>query len=108
MNPSDVHNPDVNPSETLFRRPNGTWGWYDESWNDGDGVEYINGKEATKVQRSYRNSLKTWVSALEVAALDPELGDAYPRIGVKFKDLDPERQKVILQKFKTWYDNEDF
>lgn len=101
-----VHTPDMKPSE-VFRRSNGTWGWYDESSHDGDGVEYINGKDATKARRIYHNSLRTWIACLEAAAMDPELGDAYPR-GVKFQDLEPERQKVILQKFKTWYNNQDF
>lgn len=37
----------------LFSREDGTYGWYDETWNEGDDVHYKTLQEAAVAQKNY-------------------------------------------------------
>lgn len=37
----------------LFAREDGTYGWYDETWNEGDDVHYRTLDEAATAQKNY-------------------------------------------------------
>lgn len=50
---------DVAPSgitlhqDTIFTREDGTYGWWDETWNDRDGIHYKTRGEAVTAQKKY-------------------------------------------------------
>jgi hypothetical protein len=46
--------------ESLFQRKDGSWGWYDETWNEGDSVKYVTREAASRAQALYvKNVLGT-------------------------------------------------
>ncbi len=49
--------PSAISEETIFRRSDGTYGWYDETWNEGDDVHYQTPEEAAKAQKKYAEFL---------------------------------------------------
>lgn len=41
------------PENVIFTRDDGTFGWWDETWNDGDGVHYKTREEAVTAVSKY-------------------------------------------------------
>ena len=43
----------IRTRETVFQREDGSWGWYDETWNEGDLIHYRTKEEAAGAQAMY-------------------------------------------------------
>jgi hypothetical protein len=43
----------VKSEESIFQRDDGSWGWYNETWNEGDDIRYKTKEAATAAQTLY-------------------------------------------------------
>lgn len=43
--------------DTIFQREDSTWGWYDEGWQDGDGIHHPARSSAVTAQSKYATEL---------------------------------------------------
>ncbi len=45
------------PNETITQLANGKWKWLDETWNEGDDIEYDNYESAKNAQNEYASKI---------------------------------------------------
>jgi len=43
--------------DTIFQRDNGTWGWYNDGWQDGDNISYPTREAAVAARDKYATEL---------------------------------------------------
>lgn len=50
---ADDLKPKTKADDSIFRRSDGSWGWYDETWNPGDDIKYATREAAAEAQLLY-------------------------------------------------------